>query len=93
MIFFGYIFYIHTVVGGVVNCINDIYGGGIHRTRSYRYDCVGIQFIKIRTAYRRIQIYDLLFDVCVYSYVFFLPRIFSFIKSVIYFSFFPLTGL
>ena len=24
------IFYAHTVVGGVVNCIEDIYGGGTH---------------------------------------------------------------
>lgn len=42
MIFFGYIFYIHTVVGGVVNCINDIYGGGIHRTRRYGDVVVGV---------------------------------------------------
>ena len=26
------IFYLHTVVGGVVNCINDIYGGGMLKT-------------------------------------------------------------
>ena len=33
---FGFIFYKHNVVGGGVNCTNDIYGGGIHRTRRYR---------------------------------------------------------
>ena len=27
---FGVIFYWHNVVGGGVNCTNDIYGGGIH---------------------------------------------------------------
>ncbi len=26
----GFIFYGGSVVGGVVNCLNDIYGGGIH---------------------------------------------------------------
>ena len=46
MRFFGDILFKHNVVGGVVYCTNDIYGGGIHRTRRYRCDCDGIQFIK-----------------------------------------------
>ena len=33
---FGVILYRHIVVGGGVNFTNDIYGGGIHRTRRYR---------------------------------------------------------
>ena len=52
----GFIFYGCSVVGGVVNCLNDIYGGGIHRTRRYRCDCVGIQFIKICTPYVEVGI-------------------------------------
>ena len=32
----GFIFYWYSVVGEVVNCLNLIYGGGIHRTRRYR---------------------------------------------------------
>ena len=31
----GSIFYAHTVVGGVVNCIDDKYGGGTHSARRY----------------------------------------------------------
>ena len=39
---FGSIFYRHNVVGGVVYCRHDIYGGGIHRTRRYSgvYRCI-----------------------------------------------------
>ena len=33
------ILYTHSVVGGVVNCINGIYGGGTHSARRYRRDC------------------------------------------------------
>ena len=32
----GEILYGVSVVGGDINCTNDIYGGGIHRTRRYR---------------------------------------------------------
>ena len=42
--FLGEIFYKHTVVGGVVNCIVVIYGGGTHSARRYRRDC---EFIKL----------------------------------------------
>ena len=31
----GSIFYVPTVVGGVVNCIDDKYGGGTHSARRY----------------------------------------------------------
>ena len=42
----GSIFYKHNVVGGVVYCTNDIYGGGIHRTRRYGCEHMHIQFQK-----------------------------------------------
>ena len=38
----GSILYEHSVVGGVVNCLNLIYGGGIHRTRRYGDVVVGV---------------------------------------------------
>ena len=33
---FGVILYRNIIVCGGVNCTNDIYGGGIHRTRRYK---------------------------------------------------------
>ena len=48
----GFIFYEGSVVGGVVNCLNDIYGGGIHRTRRYGCDCEMIQLYEYIIVYR-----------------------------------------
>ena len=44
MVFLVKIFYRHNIVGGGVNCTNDIYGGGIHRTRRYGCEHMHIQF-------------------------------------------------
>ena len=84
--FMVYIFYIHNVVGGVVNCKSLIYGGGIHRTRRYRCDCEMIQL------YEYIIVYKIVRDIFCF-HIFFLPRNFSFIKSVIFYSLFPLTRI
>ena len=78
--YLGSILYEHSVVVGNIYCTNIKMGGGTHRTRRYGCGCVGIQFIKIRTAYRRIQIYDLLFHVCVYSMYSFSQEIFPLLK-------------
>ena len=40
------IFYKHSVVGGVVNCIVMIYGGGTHSARRYRRDCEVIKLYR-----------------------------------------------
>ena len=44
MVFLVKIFYWHNVVGGGVNCTNDIYGGGIKRTCRYGCEHRHIQF-------------------------------------------------
>ena len=44
--FLGSIFYWHTVVGGVVNCIVVIYGGGTHSVRRYSRDCEVIKLYR-----------------------------------------------
>ena len=46
MRFLGEIFYTHSVVGGVVNCIVVIYGARTHSARRYRCDCEVIKMYR-----------------------------------------------
>ena len=88
-----YIFYIRNVVAGVVNCKSLIYGG---RTSlflsSQRMPAVTSGDCEMIQLYEYIIVY--IFLSCILCFhVFFLPRNFSFIKSVIFYSFFPLTRI